>query len=118
MLKVISSKITTSQELQNLMGEMGSYQSPFREMGHKLDRTWQRPGQQPQQNQGPGQYNCGICGRFLPNGGIIDYEGKCGKKPGTLLCPAHAQQFGVQPKGSPAQPNPPAVNPVVNPLGF
>jgi len=118
MLKIISSKVVTSQELSNLMGEMGGYMAPLREVKHKLQNVWRDSPVSPE--PGPGQQRCGICQRYLPNGGITDTNGVSGKPPGTLLCPFHADQFGVRQSGAvtnPVSPTAPA-RPATNPLPY
>ncbi len=44
---------------------------------------------------GPGQQNCAKCGKFLPNGGVEDEEGIAGLGKGVLLCPIHANEYGI-----------------------
>lgn len=59
------------------------------------------------QTQGPGKRNCAACGQYLPNGGILDFEGKAGKGQEAVLCERHALQFGVSTgpiRSAPVQP--------------
>lgn len=97
MLKITSHKIVTSEApLHNLMGEMGNMTSPLRDMKNTLNRNFSAPGTTPQKT-GPGQKNCSICGKYLPNGGIQDTHGVSGK-PNALLCVQDAQRLGINPQ--------------------